>query len=108
MKLLCINHIVRLTQIKPIKKETKNIDVMMFSTTRKLEIYDVDLSELSEKFKIDSKLKLRSLKSREKHTVITTKTKIQDYHRSVQTFSRYKHERRRYKTKTTYTYDIRS
>ena len=40
-------------KLKPIKKETKNIDMMMSSTTRKLEILDVEISELSEKFKID-------------------------------------------------------
>ena len=38
---------------KPIKKETKNIDIMIFSATRKLEIYDVEILELSEKFKIN-------------------------------------------------------
>ena len=41
-------------KLKPIKKETKNIDKMMSSTIRKLEIFDVKMSELSEKFKIDS------------------------------------------------------
>ena len=40
--------------LKPIRKETKSIDMMMPSTTRKLEIYDVEISELSEKFKINS------------------------------------------------------
>ena len=41
-------------KVKPVKKETKNIDMMMSSTTRKLEIYVVEISELSEKFKINS------------------------------------------------------
>ena len=41
-------------KLKPIKKETKNIDMMMSSTTRKLGIYHVEISELSEKFKINS------------------------------------------------------
>ena len=41
-------------KLKSIKKETKNIDMMMPSTTRELEIYDVEISELSEKFKINS------------------------------------------------------
>ena len=31
---------------KPIKKETKNIDMMKSSTTRKLDVYDVEISEL--------------------------------------------------------------
>ena len=35
-------------KLKPIKKETKNIDMMMSSTTSKLKIYDVEISELSE------------------------------------------------------------
>ena len=41
-------------KLKPIKKETKNIDMMMSSTTRKLQIYDVEISELSKKFIINS------------------------------------------------------
>ena len=41
-------------KLKPIKKETKNIDKTIPSTTTKLEIYDVEISELSEKFKINS------------------------------------------------------
>ena len=41
-------------KLKPTKKETKNIDMMMTSTTWKLEIYDAEISELSEKFKIYS------------------------------------------------------
>ena len=32
--------------LKPIKKETRNIDMMMCSTTKKLEIYDVEILEL--------------------------------------------------------------
>ena len=39
-------------KLKPIKKETKDIDMMMPSTTKKLEIYEVEKSELSEKFKV--------------------------------------------------------
>ena len=39
-------------KLKPIKKETKDIDVMMPSTTKKLEIYEVEKSELSEKLKV--------------------------------------------------------
>ena len=41
-------------KLKPIKKETKNMDMVMSSTTRKLEIRHVEISELSEKFKINS------------------------------------------------------
>ena len=41
-------------KLQPIKKEIKNIDMRMSSTTRKLEINDVEISELSEKFKINS------------------------------------------------------
>ena len=41
-------------KLKPIKKETKNINMMRSSTTRKLEIYHVEVSEFSEKFKINS------------------------------------------------------
>ena len=41
-------------KLKPIKKEAKNMDMMMSWTTRKLEIYDMEISELSEKFKINS------------------------------------------------------
>ena len=33
-------------KLKPIKKETRNIDMMMCSTTKKLEIYDVEILEL--------------------------------------------------------------
>ena len=40
-------------ELKPIKKETKDIDMMMYSTTRKLEVYHVEISELSGKFKIN-------------------------------------------------------
>ena len=40
--------------LKPIRNETKSIDMMMSSTTRKLEIYDVEISGPSEKFKINS------------------------------------------------------
>ena len=47
----------------------------MFSTTRKLEIYYVKISELS------GNLKFICVESRKKHTVITTKPKIQDDHR---------------------------
>ena len=39
-------------KLKPIKKETKDIDMMMPSTTKKLEIYEVEKSELSEKLKV--------------------------------------------------------
>ena len=35
-----------LLKLKPIKKETRNIDMMMCSTTKKLEIYDVEILEL--------------------------------------------------------------
>ena len=41
-------------KLKTIKKETKNIDMIMSSTTSKLEIYDVEISELLEKIKINS------------------------------------------------------
>ena len=41
-------------KLKSIKKETKNMDMVMSSTTRKLEIRHVEISELSEKFKINS------------------------------------------------------
>ena len=41
-------------KLKPIKKETRNIDMMMCSTTKKLEIYDVEILELWQKFKINS------------------------------------------------------
>ena len=41
-------------KLKPIKKETESIDMVMSSTTRKLEICHVEISELSEKFKINS------------------------------------------------------
>ena len=43
-------------KLKPIKKETKGIAMSMSSTTRKLEIYDVEISELPEKFKINSQV----------------------------------------------------
>ena len=33
-------------KLKPIKKETRNIDMMMCSTNKKLEIYDVEILEL--------------------------------------------------------------
>ena len=33
-------------KLKPIKKETRNIDMMMCSTTKKLEIYYVEILEL--------------------------------------------------------------
>ena len=33
-------------KLKPIKKETRNMDMMMCSTTKKLEIYDVEILEL--------------------------------------------------------------
>ena len=33
-------------KLKPIKKETRNIDMMMCSTTKKLEIYEVEILEL--------------------------------------------------------------
>ena len=33
-------------KLKPIKKETRNIDMMMSSTTKQLEIYDVEILEL--------------------------------------------------------------
>ena len=33
-------------KLKPINKETRNIDMMMCSTTKKLEIYDVEILEL--------------------------------------------------------------
>ena len=33
-------------KLKPIKKETRNIDMMMCSTTKKLDIYDVEILEL--------------------------------------------------------------
>ena len=75
--------------------------MMMSSTTRRLEIYELEILELSEKFKINSTIY-------KKHFVITIKPKIQGDHRSVQKFSRYKHERQQHKTRTTYTHDIRS
>lgn len=53
----------------------------MFSTTRKLEICYVDISELS------GNLNFICVESRKKHTVITTKPKIQDDHRYGLTFS---------------------
>ena len=33
-------------KLKPIKKETRNIDMMMSSKTKQLEIYDVEILEL--------------------------------------------------------------
>ena len=54
MELLCISRIVRPSQIKTYEERNKKIDMMMSSTTRKLEIYHVEKTELSEKFKINS------------------------------------------------------
>ena len=90
-------------KLKLVKKETQNVEMMVSSRTRKLEIYDVEISELSEKLKINS-----PVYKVEKHIVITTKPKIQGDPRSVRTFNKYKHERQRHKTRTTYTHDIRS
>ena len=78
-------------KLKPIKKETKNMDMVMSSTTRKLEIRHVEISELSEKFKINS-----PVYKVEKNIVITTKPKIQGNPRSVQTFNSYRDERQRH------------
>ena len=36
-------------KLKAIQKETKNIDIMMSSTTKKLELYDVEILEFSKK-----------------------------------------------------------
>ena len=65
--------------LKPIRKETKSIDMMMSSTTRKLEIYDVEISELSEKFKINS-----AVYKVEKNTLLLLPNpKIQGDHRPI-------------------------
>ena len=67
-------------KLKLIKKETKNIGMMISSATKKSEIYDVydvEISEFLEKFKINS-----AVYKVEKKTGITTKPKIQGDHRS--------------------------
>ena len=53
--------------------------MMMSSTTRKLEIYDVEISELSEKFKINS-----AVYKVEKNTLLSLPNpKIQGDHRPI-------------------------
>ena len=43
-------------KVKPIQKETQNIDMMMISSTRKVEVYDLEISDLSGKFTLNSKV----------------------------------------------------
>ena len=42
--------------MKPVQKKIKNIDMMMTSATRELDVYDFEISDLSGKFTLNSKV----------------------------------------------------
>ena len=42
--------------MKPVQKKIKNIDMMMTSATRELDVYDFGISDLSGKFTLNSKV----------------------------------------------------